>query len=126
MVIFSSSSNRVKPNKAAYSLSRPAAHESMTPPSPAVKTGSRRNRRPPITIVNEKTGIRSEAVSNELIVRFKKVLSEEEIQTLIAKKGATVKTHVKVLKYYVLSLPSDLSVSEALRWFRQQDVVDQA
>jgi len=27
---------------------------------------------------------------------------------------------------YVLSLPPDLSVNDALRWYRQQDVIDQA
>jgi subtilisin family serine protease len=97
---------------------------SSTSPSGTNKTKKRSPTS--VTLINKKAGIKSKIVSNELIVRFKEGLGKEEVQSLIGKTGATVKTYIEALDYYVLSLPSHLSVNEALRWFRQQGVVEQA
>ncbi len=93
-------------------------HDFLKQSPPPVKAASH-------AIVNEKTGIESEVVSNELIVRFKKGLPREDILALLAKTGTTIKTHIEALNYYVLSLPSHLSVNAALRWYREHGVVDQ-
>lgn len=103
---------------------KPPTHDFVKHTAQAVKTKSQDPRPTPLTIINEKTGIRSEVVPNELIVKFKQGLPQEDIQALIAKTGATVKTYIEALNYYVLSLPPDLSVNDALRWYRQQGVVD--
>ena len=115
-----------KSNTVDQKSSKQSSHKSLGPTSLAIKTGSQKSPTTSLTITNEKTGITSKVVSNELIVRFKKGLSKEEMLALIAKTGARVKTHIEALNYYVLSLPSHLSVNEALRWFRQQGLVDQA
>lgn len=115
-----------KSNTVDQRSSKQSSQKSLGPTSLAIKTGSQKRPSTSITIINEKTGISSKAVSNELIVRFKRDLAKEDIQALIAQRGATVKTHIQALNYYVLSLPTDLSVDEALRWLRRQDVVDQA
>ena len=59
-----------------------------------------------------------------MIIKFKKGLANEDILALIAGTGATIKTHIQALNYYVLALPAHLSVDEALAWYRHQDVVD--
>ncbi len=90
-----------------------------------VKTGSQKRHPHSFTVREEKTDNKSKVVSNELVVRFKKSLSKDDIQSLIAKAGATVKSHIGKLNYYVLSFPSHLSVNEALQGFRQQNVIEE-
>ncbi|MEA3417071.1 MAG: S8 family peptidase [Thermodesulfobacteriota bacterium] len=94
--------------------------------APTAETGFQKRLSTPLTIINEKTGIKSNVVPNELIVCFKKGLSKKEILSLVTATGTTVKAYIKALNYYVLSLPPDFSVNDALRWYRRQGVVDQA
>jgi len=98
----------------------------IKPVAPTAKTSFQKKPSVSLTITNEKTGLKSSVVPNELIIRFKKGLSKEDSQSLIAATGATVKTYIKALNYYVLSLPPDLSVNDALRWYQRQNVIDQA
>ena len=77
-----------------------------------------------VTVMGAKDGRKSRVVSNELIVRFKSGVSREEIHALIARMGATAKRHLEAIDYYVLSLPRFLSVSEALKWCRNRDIVE--
>ena len=79
---------------------------------------------PAKTTKKHKTDTRPNVVPSEMIIKFKKGLANEDILALIAGTGATIKTHIQALNYYVLALPAHLSVDEALAWYRQQDVVD--
>ena len=109
-----------------HNFFKPPPANLIKPVAPAAKTSFQKKSSASLTLTNEKTGLKSNVVPNELIVRFKKGLSKEDIQSLVAATGATVKTYIEALNYYVLSLPPDLSVNDALRWYRRQDVVDQA
>ncbi|MFC1862916.1 S8 family serine peptidase [Thermodesulfobacteriota bacterium] len=79
---------------------------------------------PPETMSNEKTGQESQIISHELVIRFNKEMSDEEISALILEKGASVKTHIESLNYYVLTIPPHDTVHEAMKWFGQKGVVD--
>lgn len=112
--------------KSHYPLKKPAP-SSGRPASSTLMQTTRPRAGPTmsLSITNEKTGAKSKIVPNELVLRFKKGLSKEEIQFLIAETGATIKTNIKALNYYVLSLPPNLSVNDALIFYRKKEVVDQ-
>ena len=124
--IFASSQNQAKTKAENHRLLKSRTGESKQFTPQITKTNSQVNQATSLTVLDEKTGTKSKVVSNELVIRFKKDLSKEDIGGLIAKSGAIVKTHIKALNYYVLLLPAHLSVNDALRWYRQQNMVDQA
>ena len=130
VVILAGSQNlantQIKPKTDNHNFFKPPPANLIKPVAPAAKISSQKRSSASLTIVNEKTGLKSSVVPNELIVRFKKGLSKEDVQALIAATGATIKTYIEALNYYVLSLPLHLSITDALRWYRRQDVIDQA
>ena len=77
-------------------------------------------------LIHKKSGTKSFFVSEELIVRFKLEVSQEEIRALIARAGARIKRSIEAIDYVVISLPPSLPVNEALEWFRQQGGVEKA
>ena len=77
-----------------------------------------------VTVGGRKDLKKSRIVSNELIIRFKTGVSEEEIHALLTLMGATTKRRLKAIDYYVVSLPQSLSVSEALQWCLNRDIVE--
>jgi subtilisin family serine protease len=73
----------------------------------------------------EKTGTPAgRFVPNELIVKFKSDISPEEIQNLLKSSGAKVKSHIKQINYYVLTLPPDISVPDAAEYYGQQGAAE--
>ena len=62
-------------------------------------------------------------VAGELIVRFRADVPKEEITAVIAKIGAVIKNQIDPLNYYVLALPENISVVQALEWLRGQKSV---
>ena len=97
VVIFASSKNQPNTKTDDHTSPKLPAHESTGATSTAVKTGLQAKPTTSLTIINEKIGIRSEVISNELIVRFKKGLSKEDIQALNAKTEVIIKHTLKPL-----------------------------
>jgi hypothetical protein len=85
VTIFSSSRNRdknhIKLNISHQEVSKTPPNNSIKPISQVKKTDPQKRHTTSLMIVDQKTGIKSNVVSNELIVRFKKECSAEEIQT---------------------------------------------
>jgi subtilisin family serine protease len=69
-------------------------------------------------VTDKTTGKVSQCVSDELVVRFSDKLNVNQIQQLIDNAGATIKTHIRQLDYYVLSVAPGMSVDETLAWVR--------
>ena len=124
--IFASSQNQAKKRAENHKPSKSPTGESKNLASQITKTKPQIRPATSITVINQETGTKSKVVSNELVIRFKKDLSKEDIGGLIAKSGAIVKTHIKALNYYVLLLPAHLSINDALTWYLQQNMVDGA
>ena len=68
-------------------------------------------------------GHRSQVVESELIVQFEEKVSEEKVETLVNTLGASVKEKVDALDYYILTLPSHISVNQAVSQFKGQKLV---
>jgi subtilisin family serine protease len=75
-------------------------------------------------IFNEKADEESPFVPNELIVRFRRGVPQEEIDAVIGGTGATVKRRLNAINYCVLTLPACLPVNQALKRFRQYKGVE--
>jgi subtilisin family serine protease len=72
---------------------------------------------------NATPGLRSQVVESELIIQFEKKVSEETIETLVNNLGASIKEKVNALDYYILTLPSHISVDQAVSYFIGQKLV---
>jgi len=76
------------------------------------------------SLSNNTVNICSRYVQNELAIRFNKYLSNTQIQAAIAELGASVKNIIPALNYYIITLPSNLSVNSALIHFQNHQGVD--
>ena len=85
ITIFPSSRNqdeiKIKSSISHQEISKTPPNNSIKPISQVKKTDPQKRHATSLTIVDQKTGIKSRVVSNELIVRFKKDRTAEEIQT---------------------------------------------
>jgi subtilisin family serine protease len=63
-------------------------------------------------------------VPGELLVRFKRHMSQHQITQILAGKDATVKRGNAKADYFVLSLPEQWPVPEAAAWLQSQGVVE--
>ena len=70
-----------------------------------------------------KTGIQSHMVENELIVQFDKNASDEKIEALITRFGASVKGTVKALDSYLLTIPPHISVDQAVARLKRNQLM---
>jgi subtilisin family serine protease len=61
---------------------------------------------------------------HELVVKFRTSVSKDKALDLIQATGASIKSQIEALGYYVLSLPPDLTVNEALGIFQKHDAVE--
>ncbi len=99
----------------------PPRYPKVVPPRPSFSHDSLST---PPSILPAKKEETSRMAPHELIVRFRKNLSSDKALRMIRDAGAFVKTHIGALGYYVLSLPPDLTVNEALRVFKKHDAVE--
>ena len=67
--------------------------------------------------------IMPQAGTSELIVQFVTGGSEAEIYSLIDRLGAVIKEQIPELDSYVLSLPDNISIDQALSYFSDQNLV---
>lgn len=65
-------------------------------------------------------------VEGELLVRFRKGVSRERAEEIIRAQGATVDRYLDSAGIYVIKLPADADVEEAVRSFSQLNEVERA
>ncbi len=116
--------SRNKENPSPQKIFKPPPRDSLKHVSQSKKPDPQQTHTRSLTIQDQMTSITSRVVSNELIARFKEELGPDEIQALISDAGATIKTHIKALNYYLISLPPSLSIVEALRFFQRHAAVE--
>jgi subtilisin family serine protease len=62
----------------------------------------------------------------ELVVRFRVDTTDTEITRLLGKVGVSIKEHFSPLNDYLLALPEEMTVDQALVWFARQSQVESA
>ncbi len=77
---------------------------------------------PPVARPNKKE--LAAVAPHELVVKFRRSVSRDKALDLIQATGASIKSQIAALGYYVLSLPPDLTVNEALGIFDKYNAVE--
>lgn len=65
-------------------------------------------------------------VMNEMVIRFNRELSEEEINKFLIDSNISIKKYIAALNYHILSLPEGMTYYDALAYFKSKKMLYQA
>ena len=65
-------------------------------------------------------------VLNEMVIRFKQDISEQDINQLLSDSNIKVKKYIAALKFHILSLPVDMTQYDAMLLFKTKKMLFQA
>ena len=77
-------------------------------------------------VVSQNKALEDNLVINEMVIRFKQDLSEQDISRFLSDANIKVKKYIATLKYHILSLPDGMSYYDAMLLFKNKKMLYQA
>lgn len=78
------------------------------------------------TVLSQNNDQEDNSVLNEMVIRFKQDISEQEIHIFLSGANIKVKRYIAALKYHILSLPEGMTYYDAMVLFKRKKMIYQA